>query len=79
MAKFVIKPSTNGQYYWVFIASNGETLCTSETLVEAECSRCRPSSKTAGSDCSSIRAMKRGGWMHIVCPIPLKPTFIVNN
>ena len=31
MAKFVIKRSSNWQYYWVFVASNGEVICTSET------------------------------------------------
>ena len=29
--KFEIKPATNGQWYWVFKAKNGQTLCTSET------------------------------------------------
>jgi hypothetical protein len=31
MEKFVIKRSSNWQYYWVFVASNGEVICTSET------------------------------------------------
>ena len=31
MPKIKIKPASNGQYYWVFAADNGEVLCTSET------------------------------------------------
>lgn len=39
MAKFVIKRSTNGQYYWVFVAANGEPICTSETYWSKDSAR----------------------------------------
>lgn len=31
MSKFHVKKSSNNQFYWTFVASNGETLVTSET------------------------------------------------
>lgn len=31
MAKYLIRKATNGQYWWVLKAGNGETLITSET------------------------------------------------
>ncbi|NAW50112.1 DUF1508 domain-containing protein [Elizabethkingia argentiflava] len=31
MAKYLIRKSTNGQYWWVLKAGNGETILTSET------------------------------------------------
>ncbi len=31
MSKFEILASTNGQYFWRFVSSNGRTLCHSET------------------------------------------------
>ena len=30
MTKFEIKMSSNGQFYWVYVAANGETICRSE-------------------------------------------------
>ncbi|MDR4308270.1 DUF1508 domain-containing protein [Chelatococcus sambhunathii] len=36
MAKFKIKKSSNGQYFWVFVADNGEPICTSETYTRKE-------------------------------------------
>jgi hypothetical protein len=36
MSRFVINRSTNDQYYWVFKASNGEVICTSETYTRKE-------------------------------------------
>ncbi len=33
---FKIKKSSNGQYYWVLVATNGETLCQSETYVSKQ-------------------------------------------
>lgn len=31
MTQFVIKPSANGQWYWVFVAANNHIICQSET------------------------------------------------
>ena len=31
MYKFKIKKAINGQYYWTFVSSNGQTICTTET------------------------------------------------
>lgn len=32
MGKYIICKASNGQYWWVLEASNGETLLTSETI-----------------------------------------------
>ena len=31
MTKFEIKKATNGEFYWVYVAANGESICRSET------------------------------------------------
>ncbi|QRN82976.1 DUF1508 domain-containing protein [Chloroflexota bacterium] len=31
MEKFEIRRASNNQYYWVFVAANGEDICNSET------------------------------------------------
>jgi len=39
MAKYKIKRAVNFQYYWVFEASNGETILTSETYTTKDSCR----------------------------------------
>ncbi|MFW5714126.1 MAG: YegP family protein [Brevefilum sp.] len=31
MTKFEIKKASNGEFYWVYVAANGEPICRSET------------------------------------------------
>ncbi len=35
-AKIEIRKSTNGQFYWRYVATNGEVLCTSETYMSKQ-------------------------------------------
>ncbi|MBB3974140.1 YegP family protein [Hansschlegelia beijingensis] len=36
MAKFKIKKSGDNQYYWVFVADNGQTICVTETYTSKQ-------------------------------------------
>ena len=46
--KYEIRKSKNGKFYWVFIASNGEVVCTSQILKRKQSAR------------KSIKAAKKG-------------------
>lgn len=37
--KFEIRKSSNGKFYWVLIARNGEVLCTSQILKRKQSAR----------------------------------------
>lgn len=39
LAKFEIRDAVNGQYYWRFVADNGQVLCTSETYTTKQNAR----------------------------------------
>ncbi|WP_339877958.1 YegP family protein [uncultured Algoriphagus sp.] len=51
MSKYVVKKATNGQFFWVLKAGNGETLLTSETYTTKQgCLQGISSSKNCVSD-----------------------------
>lgn len=37
--KYEIRKSSNGKFYWVFIARNGEVVCTSQLLKTKQAAR----------------------------------------
>lgn len=36
MARFVVKKSKDAQYFWIFVADNGETIVQTETYKQKE-------------------------------------------
>lgn len=62
--KYVIRKSSNGQFYWVLNASNGQVLITSETYTTKEsCKAGIASSRISVSD-SNFRKRPSSNWQY---------------
>ena len=60
--KYIIKKATNGQYFWVLNASNGQVLITSETYTTKEsCKGGITSSKISVYDSNFVRKIATNG------------------